>query len=307
MQKEQETQRLDSYDDVVREALKMAKPSRTPWVLLVLVLADAAAAALWLLNRMDRAQSDAAAANSALQDARAQIEDLRTERADLEMRLERTTAAKDELAALQDELSRNVLAKEEEIATLKGEMGELEDKMKAEIAKGAVRLSQSGGKIKVDVVDEILFPVGESGFSKQGEEVLSRVGGVLARMKDKRITVSGHTDDLPISARLQERYPTNWELSAARAITVVRFLEEKAGVPGSRLVAAAHSQYEPLSSNKTDRGRARNRRIEILLTPAFDPKREAAAAPQPAPKPAATKPAASKKPAAPARKTAPAR
>jgi len=291
MEKEQETQRLDNYDDVVREALKMARPSRAPWVLLALALAAGAALALWLLTRLDRAQSGAAAANSALQDARSQIEDLRTERADLEMRLDRTASEKAELAALQDELSRNVLAKEEEIAKLKGEMGELEDKMKAEIAKGAVRLSQAGGKIKVDVVDEILFDVGESSFSKQGEEVLARVGAVLARMKDKKITVSGHTDDLPISTRLQERYPTNWELSAARAITVVRFLEEKAGVPGARLVAAAHSQYEPLSSNKTTRGRARNRRIEILLTPAFDPKREAAAP----------------KPAAPTRKTPPAR
>jgi chemotaxis protein MotB len=291
VQREQETQRLESYDDVVREALKMARPSRTPWVLLVLALAAGAALALWLLTRLDRARSDAAAANSALQDSRSQIEDLRTERADLEMRLDRAAAEKAELAALQDELSRDVLAKEKEITKLRGEMGELEDKMKAEIAKGAVRLSQAGGKIKVDVVDEILFDVGESSFSKQGEEVLSRVGAVLARMKDKKITVSGHTDDLPISTRLQERYPTNWELSAARAITVVRFLEEKAGVPGVRLVAAAHSQYEPLSSNKTVRGRARNRRIEILLTPAFDPTRETALP----------------KPAAPSRKTTPAR
>jgi chemotaxis protein MotB len=300
MPREEETQRLESYDDVVREALKMAKPSRTPWVLLVLALAAGAALAVWLLYRLDRARSDAAASSSALQDARSQIEELRSERADLEMRLDRTQSEKAELAASQDELSRDVLAKQEEIAKLKGEMGELEDKMKAEIAKGAIRLSQAGGRIKVDVVDEILFPVGESGFSKQGEEV-------LARMKNKKITVSGHTDDVPISTRLQDRYPTNWELSAARAITVVRFLEEKAGVPGERLVAAAHSQYEPLATNKSTRGRARNRRIEILLTPAFDPTREAAAAQPRAPAAKQAAPAPRPKPPAPARKTAPAR
>ena len=279
MSRESETQRLEGYDDVMREALRMARPSRTPWALFVLALAAGAAAAFLLLQRLDDALSASAAANSALQDARAQLEKARAERADLEARVERAESERADLLSLRTELSRDVAAKEEELAKLRGEVGELEEKMKAEIEKGNVRLSQAGGRIKVDVVDEILFDVGEASISKQGEEVLSRVGGVLAKMKDKQLQVSGHTDDSPISVRLKDRYSTNWELSSARAITVVRFLQERAGIPGARLVAAAHSQYEPVSSNKTATGRARNRRIEILLTPDLAPARAAGAAP----------------------------
>lgn len=298
MTKESETQRLDSYDDVMREALELAKPSRTPWVLLVLALLAGAGVAVWLLYKLDRAASDAAAANSGLTDARAQVDKARAD-------LARVEAEKADLLAHETELSRDVQAKDAELAKMRGEMGELEEKMKAEIDKGNVRLSQAGGKIKVDVVDEILFDVGEASVSKQGENVLSRVGAVLAKMEDKQIQVSGHTDDSPISTRLQDRYPTNWELSSERAITVVRFLQEKAGIPGRRLVAAAHSQYEPLTDNKTTSGRARNRRIEILLTPDLAPARAQGAAPVAAAKKAPAKVApkpAQPKPTAPAKK-----
>jgi chemotaxis protein MotB len=274
-----ETRRLQSYDDAMREALDLARPSRTPWVLLVLALGAGAALAVWLLFRLDRAGSEAAAASSGLADARAQLEQARADRVDLAMRLEKLEAEKADLLALENELSRDVRAKEEQISSLRGAMGELEEKMKTEIEKGNVRLSQANGRIKVDVVDEILFDVGEASISTRGEEVLARVGGVLAKVADRRVQVSGHTDDLPISPRLQERFPTNWELSSARAITVVRFLQEKAGIPGRRLVAAAHSQYEPISTNRSAGGRARNRRIEILLTPDLAPERAQGAAP----------------------------
>ncbi len=260
----------DSYDDVMKEALDMARPSRTPWVLFVLSLAAGAGVAFWLLLRLDRARTDFAAAQSGFVDARAQLEKARADRAELDQRLEKMESEKADLLALKNELSRDVQAKEEELAKLKGTYDELQEKMKAEIDKGDIRLSQSGGRLKVDLVDQILFDVGDASVSKRGEEVLARMGGVLARVEGKQIQVSGHTDDSPISKRLEDRYPTNWELSAARAIKVVRFLEEKAKVPGRRLVAAAHSQFDPISTNANGSGRQRNRRIEILLTPALE-------------------------------------
>jgi len=107
--------------------------------------------------------------------------------------------------------------------------------------------------------------------TERGAGVLSRVGAILANVEDKKIQVSGHTDDQPISERLRDHYPTNWELAAARASNVVRFLEEKANVPGRRLVAAAYGPWEPISSNRSATGRARNRRIEIVLTPQLAP------------------------------------
>ena len=252
------TEQLDTGNVIV------TRPSRTRWVLPVLALLAGAAASIYLWTRVGAARHEADTARAALDAARA-------ERADLAQQLEKAEAAKADLLSLKNELSIQVQAKEEELAKLQGTYQELEAKMKEEIAKGDVRLSQSGGRIKVDLVDKILFDVGDASITGQGAGVLSRVGAVLANVQDKKIQVSGHTDDRPISERLRDRYPTNWELAAARASNVVRFLEEEAKVPGRRLVAAAYGPWEPISSNRTESGRARNRRIEIVLTPALAP------------------------------------
>jgi chemotaxis protein MotB len=79
--------------------------------------------------------------------------------------------------------------------------------------------------------------------------------------------VGGHTDATPLSATTQERFPTNWELSTARATQVVRFLQEQCAIPGERLAAAGYSQYRPATSLDTPAGRRRNRRIELTLRP----------------------------------------
>jgi chemotaxis protein MotB len=85
-------------------------------------------------------------------------------------------------------------------------------------------------------------------------------------MRGHVFQIGGHTDAQRIvSAEVREQYPTNWELSTARATTVVRFLAEKCGVPGSRLVAAGYARYRPVASNATEAGKQRNRRIEIAL------------------------------------------
>lgn len=262
---------MESYDDVMQQALKMAKPSRTPWVLFVLALLAGAGASIFLLTRLDRARSEASVAGAQAVDLRAQLDEARTARAEEAQRLEKMEAEKADLLALKNELSLQVEAKDEELAKLQGTYQELEQKMKEEIKKGDIRLSQSGGRIKVDLVDKILFDQGDSALSTGGGGVLGRVGEILANVKDKKIQVSGHTDDIPISDKLKEKYPTNWDLAAARAINVVRYLEEQAKIPGRNLVVAAYGPYEPISSNKTASGRARNRRIEIVLTPAIAP------------------------------------
>lgn len=288
---------MERYDDVVQEALRMARPSRLPWVLFVLALVAGAAAAFFLLRRLDTTRSEAAVATAGMLDAQEKLGQLRSSRAEVEQRLERIEAEKADLAALKNELSRNVQAKQEELDKLKGTYDELQEKMKAEIAKGEIRLSQAGGRLKVDMVDKVLFDSGEAVISKRGSEVLSRVGSVLARVQDKQVQVSGHTDDAPISARLTDKFPTNWELSTTRATNVVRFLQEKAGVPAQRLVAAGYGPYHPIASNATPTGRARNRRIEILLTPALEPTPAGAPAKKvaaPAKKASASKKAAKK-------------
>jgi chemotaxis protein MotB len=150
----------------------------------------------------------------------------------------------------------------------------LEEKMAAEIKRGDVRLSQSEGRIQVDLVDKVLFDSAQAEVSPRGEEVLTRLGAILKGVEDRQIQISGHTDDAPITLPdLKAKFATNWELSTARAVNVVRFLSEKASVKPGRLLAAGYGQYRPIGTNATPKGRAANRRIEILLLPPLQTKK----------------------------------
>ncbi len=138
--------------------------------------------------------------------------------------------------------------------------------LKGEIAEQSVQIKQSLGRIQIDLFDQVLFDSGSAELNGKGKGVLKKVASILAKTKDRRVLVEGHTDNQKISGRLTARFPTNWELSTARAVTVVRFLEEK-GVPPKILTAAGGSYYRPIADNSTNAGRSRNRRIEISLIP----------------------------------------
>jgi chemotaxis protein MotB len=114
----------------------------------------------------------------------------------------------------------------------------------------------------------VLFPSGQATLTPEGEPVIDRIGAVLAAVPDSRILVEGHTDNVPIGPALQARFPSNWELSTARATEVVRRLIQQANVAPARLRVAGRSDTEPVASNDTEDGRRRNRRIEIILLPA---------------------------------------
>jgi chemotaxis protein MotB len=252
-----------AYDTEVARALK--PPSKAPWLVTAMVVAAAGVGGYRGYEEMQRLKREARAADEkAVAAAAAQKE--------LADKAEKAEAEKTELAAAKEELSKEVAAKTGELDRLKGTYEELTARMKDEIARGDISLSQDGGRLRVGLVDKILFDSGEAAISKRGEGVLGRVGAVLAAIDDKQIQVSGHTDKTPISEKLAAQFPTNWELSAARAINVVRFLAEKANVPPERLVASGYGEYHPIASNKKGAGRARNRRIEILLTPSLAPK-----------------------------------
>jgi chemotaxis protein MotB len=103
-------------------------------------------------------------------------------------------------------------------------------------------------------------------ISEDGQRLPLQVAPTLLRLPKLVFQVAGHTDDARVvSAELRGRYPTNWELSTARATNVVRFLQERGRVPGDRLVAAGFAKYRPVASNRTEPERAKNRRIEITL------------------------------------------
>jgi chemotaxis protein MotB len=191
---------------------------------------------------------------------------------DLQAKLDAAESERLRLAAAKEELSKDVASKDEELAKLKATHDQLQEKLKAELSSGDVSLTEDGGKLRVGLVDKVLFNSGEAQVSKRGENVLQRVGSILAGISDRQIQVSGHTDQTPIGEKRSAQFPTNWELSVTRATNVVRFLQEKAGVPGERLVATGYGEFHPVASNKSATGRAKNRRIEILLTPSLTPK-----------------------------------
>ncbi len=158
-------------------------------------------------------------------------------------------------------------AKAAELAAAKKNFDDLSAGLKSEIAAGEIKLTQLQGKLTVNLVDRILFDSGKAEIKDDGRKVLDKVGGVLTSVADKNIRIEGHTDNKPITGDLQSKYPTNWELSTARATAVARYLQDKAKVDPTRLVAAGFGEFHPVAPNDTAESRALNRRIEIVLVP----------------------------------------
>jgi len=117
------------------------------------------------------------------------------------------------------------------------------------------------GEVLIRMGDKVLFPPGESGLKPQAIRVLAGIANSIQE-KTEKVYIEGHTDNVPIST---PEFPSNWELSAARALSVLRLLEE-AGIPPEQLAAVGHSQYIPIMSNDTPEGRAKNRRVELWIT-----------------------------------------
>ena len=176
-------------------------------------------------------------------------------------------------AALDTQVAAVSRQKEAELAQLRTTYDELVSSMKDEISQGQIQITRLADRLSVTMVDKILFPSGEAGITPAGLRILHRVGDVLKSTEGKIIRVEGHTDNVAISDKLKSTFPTNWELSTARAANVVRYLQDSVGIEPERLQAVGLSQYHPVASNESVQGRSQNRRIEIALLP-MEPARE---------------------------------
>jgi chemotaxis protein MotB len=160
-----------------------------------------------------------------------------------------------------------VAEKEKIESELKGLQNELTKKLEPEIREGNVRIRRRGQELVLDMADQILFDVGKAEVNDRGKSVLAGVAASVSALPYS-LQVAGHTDSSRITTpETQERYPTNWELSTARATNVVRFLQDRGKISGSKLGAAGFAEFRPAQSNATEEGRQKNRRIEILLQP----------------------------------------
>lgn len=140
----------------------------------------------------------------------------------------------------------------------------LEDEMRTAVESRDVTISELAGKLTVNILDRVLFASGQAEIMAEGQAVLREVAKVLDKFPDRQIQVLGHTDNVPIHTL---QFPSNWELSSARALMAVRFLAEEAGVDPGRLSAVAHGEFRPVADNATPEGRAQNRRIAIVVLP----------------------------------------
>ncbi|MBN1780503.1 OmpA family protein [bacterium] len=180
---------------------------------------------------------------------------------------------KQEIRTLETELNNKVAEltqtkqeKKQEIDKVKSTKDSLIAEMQQEIQDNKIQITQLADKLNVSIVDKILFASGEASISDEGLAVLKRVGDILNKSSDHIVRVEGHTDNVP-TGRTKDRFPTNWELSTARATTVVRFLQENVGMEAARLEAVGLGEFHPVADNETKEGRAKNRRIEISLLP----------------------------------------
>lgn len=169
-------------------------------------------------------------------------------------------------AKLATELAATKAETEAAKAAFDGAIAELRKELAAEIRRGEIFVQDKSTGLVVDVSDKVLFDTGAVDINDRGKSVLKQVARSLSRVRGRVFQIGGHTDSEPIvSAEVKERFPTNWELSSARATNVVRFLAEKCGVPGERLIAAGFARYRPVAPNTTEDNKARNRRIEITV------------------------------------------
>ena len=199
------------------------------------------------------------------------LEDLK-----FELRQEKTAVTEKELVIaelelvrrkIEDSLKEELAEKEKMISELDETRKEIEASLRDQIAQKDIRIEEIEGKLQVTFVNKILFGSGSVKIKAKGQEVLLKLAESFRLNQDQNIVVEGHTDNVQIGKALQDRFPTNWELSTARASAVVRFLYEKGEIEPERLTASGFSYFQPVASNLTEEGRRENRRIEIILVP----------------------------------------
>jgi chemotaxis protein MotB len=142
--------------------------------------------------------------------------------------------------------------------------------LKKQIENQEITIKAFKDKISVTFVDRILFEFGKATITSEGGKILEKVGGILKNVQGKQIRIVGHTDNIPIMPEYRYKFPSNWELSGARAAAVIRYFQKNIHLDPKNLEAVGRSFYEPIASNETSQGRAQNRRVEIIISPQLE-------------------------------------
>lgn len=239
----------------------------------------AAAGALVALSACGPSQEEFDARGARIDELSAQLEEAGRRHQQAQDEIARLTAANGEMTerlgamaglatdleearALAAELERRARAQTERLAAFRRMLGQF----RAMIDSGRLRVRIVRGQMVIELSSAILFRSGSAELSEEGEQTLAQVAEVLRSIPDRRFQVAGHTDDEPVR---RSRFRSNWELSTARAVSVVEYLQEQGVAPGD-LSAAGYGEFAPTEGNDSEEGRAANRRIEIVLMPNLD-------------------------------------
>lgn len=167
----------------------------------------------------------------------------------------------EKIANLQDENQRLANEKSE----LERAKAELESRLRGEINSDQVKVEMGDRGLVITFLAEVLFDSGKAKLKDNALETLSKVSGVLnSTVKDLNVGVEGHTDNVPIT---KSNWKSNWELSSARALSVLHYMVNEQSIDPNRLSATGYGEYRPVSDNDSAAGRQKNRRVEIVIIP----------------------------------------
>jgi len=188
-----------------------------------------------------------------------QIEALNGEKIMLSLDKTRLQATEQELFKALRELQERKALAEKRVS----EYRDLISRFKALIDSGKLRVRIIDGQMVVELATDVLFPAGSAVLSPEGKAAVVEVATVLASIPDRRFQIAGHTDNVPIRTA---RYRSNWDLGFDRAHSVLEAMTA-AGMPTTRISASSYGEFRPTASNDSDEGKAKNRRIEIIVVP----------------------------------------
>jgi chemotaxis protein MotB len=245
----QQTQTTQQLQDTVKQ-LEAAVEQRDQ------ALAQAQQA---LTTAQQEAQAARAAAQQAQQQQTTSAQAAQAAQAALEQ-------ARTEAATVRQALEARQAQQAQETTRLQALQERLSQELSEAIQQQAVSIQGGTDRLTVRLGGEALFGTGAVSVRPESRPMLDKIVTVLQGTADYVFRIEGHTDDIPLGGSARERWPTNWELSAARAASVVRYLQEK-GLPPEQLAIGGYAFYRPVATNDTPEGRGLNRRIEIVLLP----------------------------------------
>ncbi len=208
---------------------------------------------------LERQRSSEASLRAALEAEKQRIAKMDAEKAAMLKDKSSLQAAVGEMTAALAELQRRKEQADARIAEFRSVL----NKFKSLIDAGKLKVKIVDGRMVVVLASDVLFASGSANLSKDGKTALAEVATVLASIPTRKFQVEGHTDNVRIATA---QYPSNWELAASRALTVLKTMTE-AGMPADRISAASFGDSKPAATNDSPEGKAANRRIEIIIVP----------------------------------------